>query len=110
MLHFHERRTYGTWHRLGSQGAFSSRAGDSLYGQLWASILGLDTGLSPAQLRSHLAIERAWATTQDGVRLFSNRTTDYDCKVIPGGVPDLQGYLVRQPVAFLDCGLGPNWR
>lgn len=72
----------------------SSGVGDSLYGQLWALILGLDTGISRTQLRSHLSIEREWATTKDGVLLFSNRTTDYDCKVIPGGVPDFQGYLV----------------
>ena len=66
--------------------------GDSLYGQLWASILGLDTGLDPAKLRSHLGIERAWATTEDGVRLFSNRTTDYACRPMPTPMPDFQGY------------------
>ena len=29
--------------------------GDSLYGVLWASLLGLDTGLAPERLRQHAA-------------------------------------------------------
>ena len=68
--------------------------GDSLYGVLWASLLGLDTGLAPERLRQHLKMEWAWGTTQDGVRLFSNRTTDYSCKSQPTPLPDFQGYVM----------------
>lgn len=52
---------------------------DSLYGQLWATMLGLNTSTNATKLVSHLKTEREWNLTPYGIRFCTNRTTDYHC-------------------------------
>ena len=62
-------------------GKYSANAlqGDSLYGQMWAMMVGLDTGVNVTRLKSHVQTEKAWNWTPYGIQFCTNRTTDYHC-------------------------------
>jgi non-lysosomal glucosylceramidase len=46
---------------------------DTLYGQLWASILGLGWVVDPPKARAHLAAEQKYNSSPFGLRVMSNR-------------------------------------
>ncbi|XP_062508972.1 uncharacterized protein LOC134185207 [Corticium candelabrum] len=52
---------------------------DSLYGQVWATMLALNTSVDVHKIVAHLKTERQWNLTPYGIRFCTNRTTDYHC-------------------------------
>lgn len=56
---------------------------DSLYGVLWAELLGLDLGLNRSLFELHQ--RSSFATANEfGLPFWTNKTRDYACKPLPG--------------------------
>jgi len=49
---------------------------DTLYGQLWASVLGLESVIEPEKIRSHLLWEKKLNETRFGLQQMSRRTNN----------------------------------
>eukprot|EP01048_Picozoa_sp_COSAG05_P003580 COSAG05_NODE_168_length_15164_cov_8.323734_11_plen_289_part_00 len=56
---------------------------DSLYGALWAEVLGLDLGLNKSLFEQHQTASYATAKAF-GLPFWTNKTRDYACRPLPG--------------------------